>query len=279
MSAVRELLGAATDRLVAAGVASARFDAEELLAFVLGVRRLELRFVDRVTAGQQETYESLVARRAERVPLQHLTGTAPFRRLELAVGPGVFVPRPETESVAEAAILFARRRTNPVVVDLCTGSGAIAAAIASEVPDARVFACEVDPGAHAWAVKNLSGTHVTLELSDAKDALTQLDGTVDVVVSNPPYIPMAAYESVQREVRDHDPALALWSGEDGLDAIRVVERTAARLLRPGGHVVVEHADVQGESAPAVFAATGEWTLVRDNPDLAGRPRFVTAVRA
>jgi release factor glutamine methyltransferase len=162
------------------------------------------------------------------------------------------------------------------VVDLCTGSGAIALAVATEVPEAKVHAVELDEGAHGWAVRNLSGSGVDLRHGDMADSFPELDGTVDVVVSNPPYIPLDAYESVAPEARDHDPALALWSGDDGLDAMRVVERVAARLLAAGGVVGAEHADVQGESAPAVFSGAGRWADVRDHRDLAGRPRFVTA---
>jgi release factor glutamine methyltransferase len=272
---VRTLLADAASRLEAAGVASPRFDAEELLAHVLGVSRSRLSLAE-VGEAQREEYRGLVARRAEREPLQHLTGEAPFRHLVVKVGPGVFVPRPETEVVAGWAIDVLRSQDKPVVVDLCTGSGAIALALATEVPGSVVYAVELDRQAFEWASRNLAASSVTLRQGDAADAFPELDGTVDLVIANPPYIPMAAYESVEAEVRDHDPAMALWSGEDGLDAVRVIERTAARLLRRGGLVVVEHADVQGETAPAVFAATGAWTNVRDRVDLAGRQRFVTA---
>jgi release factor glutamine methyltransferase len=167
-----------------------------------------------------------------------------------------------------------------VVVDLCTGSGAVALAVATEVPEAEVHAVELDEGALDWAARNLAGSGVDLRHGDMADAFTDLDGRVDVVLCNPPYIPLEAYESVEPEARDHDPQLALFAGEDGLAALRVVERVAARLLRPGGVVGVEHADVQGESAPGVFAArpgaAGRWCDVRDHRDLAGRPRFVTA---
>jgi release factor glutamine methyltransferase len=279
MSAARTLVDRAAEQLAIAGVASPRFDAEELLSHVLGVSRGRLTQVAEVSQTDECRYADLVARRAARIPLQHLTGLAPFRHLELAVGPGVFVPRPETEVVAEWAVEALRaRRPGQVVVDLCTGSGAVALSIATEVPDVRVNAVEIDPPAHAWAARNLAGHAVNLVLGDAATAFPDLDGTVDLVVANPPYIPLDAYDSVELEVRDHDPSLALWSGEDGLDAIRMVERTAARLLRPGGLVAVEHADVQGESAPAVFASTGRWTSVRDRADLAGRQRFVTATR-
>jgi release factor glutamine methyltransferase len=279
MTGAPRLIELASTRLAEAGVASPRFDAEELLSHVIGVPRLRLRFVDTVPADEVRTFSELVARRAKREPLQHLTGEAPFRHVMVRVGPGVFVPRPETEIVAGWVIETAPKvGDHPVVVDLCTGSGAIALSIATELPEARVYACELDPAAHAWAERNLAGSAVTLALGDAAAAFPELDGSVDVIVSNPPYIPMDAYESVEPEVRDHDPALALWSGPDGLDAVRVIERAAARLLRPGGWAVVEHADVQGETAPAVFAATGAWTGVRDNPDLSGKARFVTAQR-
>jgi release factor glutamine methyltransferase len=168
------------------------------------------------------------------------------------------------------------------VVDLCTGSGAIAKAVAHEVPSAKVHALELDEGAHAWATRNLAGTGVDLrqgDLASAADLWPELVGRVDVVVCNPPYVPLEAWESVAAEARDHDPHLALFSGEDGLDAIRVLERVAARLLRPGGALGFEHADVQGETAPAVLTAAGRWSQVVDHLDLAGRPRFTTAVLA
>jgi release factor glutamine methyltransferase len=278
----RDLLDRAAARLAEAGVGSPRFDAETLLAHVLGTSRLGARLVAEISDTDRKAFDALLERRARREPLQHLTGEAPFRHLVLAVGPGVFVPRPETEVVAGWAIEAAAASSErPVVVDLCTGSGAIALAVATELPRARVYACEQDPAAYEWAERNLTLApgRVRLELGDAADAFAELDGSVDVVVSNPPYIPLQAWESVEPEVRDHDPGMALWSGQDGLDAIRMVERTAARLLRPGGHVVVEHADLQGEIAPAVFRRTGNWTEASDHTDLSGKPRFVTATRA
>jgi release factor glutamine methyltransferase len=270
------LLADAVRRLADAGVASPEVDAQTLLAHVLGTDRSRLVLVDEVGGEEATAYDVLVARRVRREPLQHLTGTAYFRHVELAVGPGVFVPRPETELLAGWAIDRARELENPVVVDLGTGSGAIAKAIAHEVPTASVHAVEKDEVAHGYAARNLEATGVDVRIGDLASAFDDLAGTVDVVVSNPPYIPLDAWESVAIEVRDHDPALALWSGDDGLDAIRVVQARAALLLRPGGVVGVEHADVQGESAPAVFAATGHWAEIRDHRDLAGRPRFVTA---
>ena len=281
-TAVAVLLREASERLEAAGVPSPGADAAALLAHVLGAGRGALLVHPPVAPPDAEAYAALVGRRADRVPLQHLTGSAGFRYVELAVGPGVFVPRPETELLAGWAVDAAREVAGtggtPVVVDLCTGSGAIALAVATEVPQATVLAVELDEGAHRWAEQNLTGSGVELRLGDMAQAFPDLDGTVDVVVSNPPYIPLEAFESVAPEVRDHDPALALWSGQDGLDALRVVERTAARLLRPGGVVGAEHADAQGVSAPAVLAATQRWREVRDHRDLAGRPRYVTARR-
>jgi len=273
------LLREAARRLAAAGVPSPEHDAAELLAHVLGVSRSALAVRD-VGAGAAAEYDELLQRREAREPLQHLTGVAGFRYLELAVGPGVFVPRPETELLAGWAVDRARavvsEGTTPVVVDLCTGTGAIALSVATEVPEARVHAVELDEHACDWAARNLAGSGVDLRQGDMAGAFPDLDGTVHVVVSNPPYIPLAAFESVAAEARDHDPALALWSGEDGLDAIRVVEHVAARLLRTGGFAGAEHADLQGDSAPAVFAGAGRWVDVRDHRDLAGRPRFVTA---
>ena len=284
----RSLLATGAVLLREGGVASPEYDAAALLAHVLGVSRGGLVLVDHITDEQADAYLALVGRRAAREPLQHLTGVAHFRHVELAVGPGVFVPRPETELLAGWAIEACHRwsataggERHPVVVDLCTGSGAIAKAIKDEVPDAHVHAVELDEQAHAWAARNLEGTGVELRHGDMATAFEDLAGTVDVVVCNPPYIPLEAWESVAVEARDHDPDLALYSGQDGLDAMRVLERRAAVLLRPGGVVGAEHADEQGPhglagGAPAVFAATGRWADVRDHLDLAGRPRFTTA---
>ena len=269
----RTLLSDAEDKLAEAGVASPRVDAELLLSHVTGLPR-SLLMAARPNDLQRRSYLELVDARAQRVPLQHLTGSAAFRFVDVEVGPGVFVPRPETEVLAGWAIEHAALLDSPSVVDLCTGSGAIALSIVHEVPGAIVHAVELDEVAFGWAQRNLSGSGVDLRLGDAADAFADLDGQVDVVVCNPPYIPLDAWESVAPEARDHDPALALWSGDDGLDAIRAIESTAWRLLKPGGVAGVEHADVQGDSAPDVFG--GRWADVRDNHDLAGRPRFVTA---
>ncbi len=283
----RALVGAAAARLAEAGVGSPRVDAEVLLAHVLGVTRgalASLLVMDRELPddGAADAFAALVARRAAREPLQHLTGTAPFRHVELAVGPGVFVPRPETEEVAQVAVDEALRvvgeRGSAVVVDLCTGSGAIALAVAVEVPRAAVHAVELDAAAHAWAARNLASSGVVLVRGDARTALHDLDGIVDVVVSNPPYVPSDAVPR-DPEVARHDPAVALYGlGADGLEVPRGVTAAAGRLLRPGGLYVMEHAEVQDAAARAMVDATGLFEPAQTRDDLTGRPRMVVARR-
>jgi release factor glutamine methyltransferase len=274
----REAIARATWRLQQAGVDSPGTDADLLLAHVLGLPRGRVGLADDLSAEQAHDMDALVTRRARREPLQHILGTAAFRYVEVEVGPGVFVPRPETELLAGWAVDRLRGPEAPLVVDLCTGSGAIALALATEVPHATVHAVELSETACEYARRNLSGSGVDLRCGDIATAFAELYCTVDFVVANPPYIPLDAYTSVALEVREYDPPLALWSGQDGLDTIRVVEAAAARLLRPGGWVGCEHADVQGESASRVFVDAGRWTQVRDRTDLARRPRFVTASR-
>ena len=275
----------ATQRLADAGVPSPRNDAEELAAFVHGVRRGELHTVK--DADFDARYWEAVARREAREPLQHITGRAYFRYLELYVGPGVFVPRPETESVVDWAIAAVRAMdvVEPLVVDLCTGSGAIALAMAQEVPRSRVHAVELSEEALVWTRRNIgqagqgATARLTLHQGDVRTALPQLNGQVDLVISNPPYMPLTEWEHVAPEARDHDPEIALFSGADGLDVIREVERTARRLLRPGGIVVVEHADTQGGQVPWIFTEAAGWADAADHPDLNNRPRFATARKA
>lgn len=281
MVTLAEALREAARRLAQAGVPSPRADAEMLAAHLLGVGRGEL--VARALRGDDVPLglDDLVDERVRRVPLQHLTGVAGFRGLDLRVGPGVFVPRPETEVVAglavDAAATLAATGRRPVVVDLGTGSGAIALAVAVEVPQAVVHAVELSRDAHAWAAQNLAGSGVDLRLGDAATAFGDLDGTVDVVVSNPPYIPPGAVP-VDPEVADHDPEVALFGrGVDGLDVPRAVLVSAARLLGDGGLVVVEHAEVQQLSLLDLLVGP-RWRDARGHDDLTGSPRCVTARR-
>jgi release factor glutamine methyltransferase len=283
MTLLLDEIAAATIRLAEAGVDSPRADAETIAAHVHGVGRGELHGVP--DAGFDPRFWNEIARREAREPLQHITGLAYFRYLELQVGPGVFVPRPETEVMTGWAIGALRDMdvAEPVVVDLGTGSAAIALAIAQEVPRARVHAVEADPLARQWAERNIascagSAPHtrgrVTLDGDDFTSALPSLSGTVDLVISNPPYIPVGA--TVPPEVGEYDPAGALWGGEDGLDAVRVIEGAARRLLRPDGLIAVEHGAPQGTAAYWVFAEERGWRDTRNHKDLAGRDRFVTA---
>jgi release factor glutamine methyltransferase len=254
-------------------VASPAHDARALALHVLGLHKPHE--LVRVEEFPGEAYTALVEQRAARVPLQHLIGSVGFRWIELQVGPGVFVPRPETEVVVGYAI-DRLQGTTPVVVDLCTGSGAIALSVAHEVPGSVVHAVELDPAALEWARRNDPKGAVTWHLGPVEGCLPDLDGAVDAVISNPPYVAETERHLPDPEVIDHDPHLALFAGEDGLDVVREVERAARRLLRPGGLLVVEHSDRQGESAPAVLERAGGWVEVQDHQDLTGRDRYVTA---
>ena len=282
-----EAIRRAVDRLAAAGVESPRADAELLAAFALGVQRSSLVLLKELPPLAAELFVELIAERSRRTPLQHLTGTAPFRYLELAVGPGVFVPRPETESLVEWGLdqLRATGVATPLVVDLCAGSGAIALSFAHEYPSARVWAVEQDEHAVAWLGRNAQRREaagdppVQIIHADATapQTLAELDGSVDLVVSNPPYIPVGA--SVATEARDHDPPTALWGGKDGLDVVRGVAAAAGRLLRTGGWFGFEHGEQQAEMLMKLLAKDPQWTDCANRSDLAGRPRFTVARRA
>jgi release factor glutamine methyltransferase len=294
---LRDVLVDAERRLARAGVPSPRVDAELLLAHVLGVPRGRVFLSDPVDPSVAVRFEALLVRRVARVPVQHLLGEAPFRHLVLEVGRGVFVPRPETEGVAELAIrALSAHHEERLAVDLCTGSGALALALATEVPHSVVHAVELEDAAYGWATRNVAkhadavaavGSQVLLHHADATTAhlrsLASLVGRVDVVVSNPPYIPD---EAVPRdpEVREYDPPRALYGGSDGLEVVRGLADAAAALLRPGGVLVLEHGDAQGEAAgeagvPHVLRDQGAFVDVVDLPDLAGRDRTTTARRA
>ncbi len=285
MNSLRALRDRAVAELKAAGVPNPEVDSELLLGHVLGLGRGEVQA--RIAVGleadgaQIEEFGSLVARRAAREPLQHLTGLAPFRGLELLVGSGVFVPRPETEIVAQLAIdaLAVSEESDPVAVDLGTGSGAIALSIATEVPRARVYGVERSPQAHEWAKRNAAMIAVgnfELVLGDLATALPELEGTVSVVVSNPPYIPIGAIPR-DPEVRLFDPEAALYGGEDGLDVVRVISKRALCLLRKGGVLVLEHGELQAEAISTILEKDG-WCSISAHKDLLDRDRATTAIR-
>ncbi|WP_309106529.1 peptide chain release factor N(5)-glutamine methyltransferase [Arthrobacter sp.] len=273
--AVRE----ATAILAAAGVPSPRVDAELLAEHLLDVGLGRLRAMLLGDSRAPEGYAALVAERAQRVPLQHITGVAHFRYLQLAVGPGVFVPRPETESVVQLVIDRLQGIERPKVVDLGTGSGAIAGSIAHEVPGAEVVAVEFSEFAHAWAQKNLAPLGVELVRGDLRDALPDRSGTFDVVVSNPPYIPSEAIPN-EPEVALHDPPEALYGGgADGMELPTAAAASAARLLAPGGYFVMEHAEIQSGWIATMLKRTGLWSEITAHRDLNGKERATSAVLA
>lgn len=283
--ALAPLLREAAERLAAAGIADPGVDVELLAAHVLGTSRGGVQAAsirgDAIDGADAAAFEAFVERRAARVPLQHLTGLAPFRRLVLRVGPGVFVPRPETEIVAQFAIdsLGAAATPSPIAVDLGTGSGALALALATEVPHAVVYGVEKSPDAFIWAKGNaefVGATNARIIRGDLDTALTELDGTVDVVVSNPPYVPDDAIPR-DPEVRFHDPEAALYGGPDGLDVVRRVSRAALRLAHSGGTVVIEHGEWQGAAVRDILTADG-WRAAATHPDLTMRDRATTALR-
>jgi release factor glutamine methyltransferase len=269
-------LAKATSDLAAAGVDSPRVDAELLAAHVLGVNRGRLALIATIRDAERRRFAGLVAERARRIPLQHLVGTAPFRHLELAAGEGVFVPRPETELLAGWGI--AHTAPGATVVDLGSGTGAIALAVAGEARPGRVIAVERSPAALAWLRRNVAGTAVEVVAGDITDPdlLRYERGRVDVVLCNPPYVPDGT--AVPPEVADHDPPEAVFGGGDGLAVIRPVIALAAALLRPGGVVGIEHDDVHAAAVPGLLRADGRFADVTDHADLAGRPRYATGRR-
>ncbi len=281
-----DALAKASAAFTEAGIETPEIDAQLLAAHVLGSSRGSIQsdlIVGReLTEDELQEFEALATKRAERLPLQHLTGKGYFRNLELKVGKGVFIPRPETESVAELAIQALRAVPGePIAVDLCTGSGAIAIAMATEVPNSKVYAWELNPESESYLRENIAayGNAVNLTMGDIADdsEFTELMGKVSVVISNPPYIPVGAIPR-DIEVREHDPALALYGGEDGMDVMHVVSRRALELLVPGGFLVVEHADNQA-TVVADLLVEGGWKQVRSHKDLSGRDRAVSAVKA
>lgn len=269
----------ATAILRDAGVTSPRVDAELLADHLLGVGLGRLRAMMLGDTPAPVGYAELVAERAQRIPLQHITGVAHFRYLELAVGPGVFIPRPETESVVQLVIDHVKGMAHPRIVDLGTGSGAIAGSIAHEVPGAEVHAVEYSPFAHAWAARNLAPLGVKLVLGDLRNALPELNGTFDVVISNPPYIPAEAIPN-EPEVALHDPPEALYGGgADGMELPTAAAASAARLLVPGGYFVMEHAEVQAGWIAGMMQRSGAWSEITTHLDLNGKERATSGVLA
>jgi release factor glutamine methyltransferase len=290
-----EVLRASTDVLMQAGVSSPRHDAEALASYALGAERSAVRtwlaLGVSIAAEQVSQIQALVERRASREPLQHITGSTGFARIDLLVGPGVFVPRPESELLVERALVEVQSIVAtgqvPVVVDLCSGSGAIGLAVAHECLTAQLHSVELDDDAFLWLQRNVEalnlGARVQAYHADATAALPDLTGRIDVVVCNPPYVPLDATIRDPEAAR-FDPPMALWGGIDGLDVIRGIEANAARLLKPGGLLIIEHADVQGEALPLLLMSRYQdnqrvWTDVMDQRDLADRPRFTVARRA
>ncbi|MEV1291464.1 peptide chain release factor N(5)-glutamine methyltransferase [Pseudonocardia sp. NPDC049635] len=270
--------------LAAAGVASPRVDAELLAAHVLGAHRSTLPMIPLVDPDVVTRLQALAARRATREPLQHILGTAVLGPVEVAVGPGVFIPRPETELLLEWGLGAVRDVRRPVVLDLCTGSGALALAFAVSRPDAEVHALEADPAALSWTRRNLDahvragGRPVTLHVADVRwpDLLVELEAGVDLVVCNPPYVPDGT--PVPPEVEHWDPPGAVFGGPDGTEIIQAVVRGATGWLRHGGWLAIEHDDTHAESVPALLRRRRTLAEVTEHRDLSGRPRFVTARR-
>jgi release factor glutamine methyltransferase len=278
MTALRRAIDSAAALLADAGIDSARCDAEQLAAHLAGTDRGRLRLIESPGDEFFGRYRDVIAARSQRVPLQHLIGTVAFGPVLLHVGPGVFIPRPETEAIlawATAQRLAAR----PVIVDLCTGSGALAVALAEHRPAARIVGIDDSVAALEYARRNAEGSAVELVLADvadvkAPDLLTELDGQVDLVVANPPYVPDGAL--LEPEVSQHDPHHAVFGGPDGMALIIAVVAHAGRWLRPGGLLAVEHDDTTSAKTVELVAGTGLFDDVVARQDLAGRPRFVTA---
>lgn len=280
---ISEALELATDKFSSAGVLSPSVDAELLGCFILQINRSELtlRAIDNQTFPEDRlpAFLEAVKRREERVPLQHITGSAPFRYLELEVGPGVFIPRPETEQLVELAMDKIQKVKSPLIVDLCSGSGAIAISLSTELETARVFAVELSGEAFEFLTRNFQKYGLdakTLRNENLTTALDELQGQVDMVVSNPPYIPDAAVP-IDLEVKLHDPSIALYGGEDGLDVIREISTRALYLLRPGGYLVLEHANTQAPAIGELLLSHG-WQEIVSSQDLTGKNRLISAVR-
>jgi release factor glutamine methyltransferase len=274
---MRHVIDDAAAALAAAGIDSARVDAEVLAAHVAGTDRGRLFLDDSPGQDFFGRYADLIDARSRRVPLQHLTGTAAFGPVHVQVGPGVFIPRPETESLLEWAVAQPMP-TRPVIVDLCTGSGALALALAAHWPAARIVAVDDSEDALVYARRNLAGTAVEVLRADVTEPglVAELDGVVDLVVANPPYIPDGA--ALEPEVAEGDPRHALFGGPDGMTIVGAVVDLAGRWLRSGGRCAVEHDDTTSDKTVEAFSYATQFSDITARRDLAGRPRFVTAIR-
>jgi release factor glutamine methyltransferase len=281
MNTLRRAIDDAAVTLAEAGIDSARWDAEQLAAHLAGTDRGRLGLLESPDDDFLGRYREVVAARSQRVPLQHLLGTAAFGPVMLHVGPGVFIPRPETEALLEWAT-SQQLASQPVIVDLCTGSGALAVALAHHRPAARIVAIDNSGIALEYARRNAQGAAIDLlradvtELASDPGLLAELDGRVDMLVANPPYVPDDAV--LDPEVTQHDPRQAVFGGPDGLAVIAPLVRLAGRWLRPGGLIGVEHDDTTSAQTVELFDRTESFEDVQARRDLTGRPRFVTARR-
>ena len=279
---VRETLKDAKEQLALSEIDG--IDAEILLAHVLGISRMDLHnplVLERTlallgdTSIALDTFHDLLARRILHEPLQYITGTAYFRNLELKVGPGVLVPRPESELLVGAVLTHISNLPAPVsVIDLGSGSGALALAIATEAPNSRVIAVEKSEEALVWLKKNVEAIIEDLRIvhSDVSDALPGIK--CDVVIANPPYIQDES--DLPRDVVEHEPAIALFGGKDGMDAPRAFIAASSRLLKSGGLLAIEHNEMQGALIATELAR--DFQEIQLHQDLAGRPRWTSAIR-
>jgi len=279
---IKEILRDAKSHLSESGISEV--DAEYLLAHVLGISRMDLhnpvlveRVLSEVSESEvfQEQFLNLMERRINHEPLQYLTGVAPFRYLEIAVGPGVLVPRPESELLVDAVLTHIKNLPSPVsIIDLGAGSGALALAIATEAPGSRVIAVEKSPEAIYWLKKNVSviAENVRVVEGDVADVLPGVK--CDVVIANPPYIPDA--QELPRDVIGFEPHAALFGGPSGMELPRIFIKAAARLLKPAGVLVLEHTENQAAAIAGELAS--DFLSITLHDDLVARPRWTSAVR-
>ena len=278
----KEFLRSGKEQLATAGFAEV--EAEHLLAHTLGISRMDLHNPLTVEGALtaigdmsvvEETFWKLLDRRCAHEPLQYLTGVAYFRHLEIKVGPGVLVPRPESELLVEAALTYIEKIDGPVsVVDLGSGSGALALSIATEAKNTHVIAVEKSADAIIWLKENVSFIDEKVRILES-DVATALEGVkCDAVIANPPYVPDA--QELPRDVQEYEPAVALFGGADGMQSPRLFIATASRLLKSGGFLAIEHHESQGQHIAGVLS--NDFTDIILHNDLTSRPRFTTAVR-